>query len=1013
MLYFIRFAIQRGGLHMNLFRRRLLFDAADYELVRTVDEARTAPGPAAPGKTDRSLHPHGIRELAESRSSRLAKNMLRVIDHGETGTAGAEERLAALQALRDEVLEGMNVPLAFNTARALLQLLKEFVREDGNSMRRLQLAHDVRTAMLGNPLFIRKILRRYRLLEMPEAWQPVTFDEHVHDANTKGRKSPTHLILDAWIKGIFQLQVIYYNFVPREVAGELLRAAEILAIDVRIGVEFRTLFRGRFVELIWTPCGFSSVRDFLRFLDRPRTGAFTHKCLKAAAYRRKIVLEILDEFNRHGRRKLNATYEIDLAPVSAREFLDSVHYGQPSVEHIGELLATRVRAALDREIRRLEQLPEPGEQINRRLRKRREQRHDLSGELLAGIYLNLEKWNLPPDDPAELPELNRRPPAELLDELRKVASGFRITLNLSDLRLESVIELLYDCAGEISTLEIFNLKDEIAGTRPDDAEINSLRHALNSGSVVKLKNLLHTALRRVEISTYPDREQRLDKLRHILTELPAFLKFYARSPLNASLGSDSASRASNTIHGMGFAVIDTLPGHVRRAIHRGGLPDLQRISIEAEVYKIIRCPPAGTPPRIRRRRVEWRCSDPVLAIGRDAVNGGNMVALGGFAPPGGEQPPREPASSPIEFWIYLNCRVRIALKIAIGFLAAFLTFYFCAPQLWLLRWFGAVVWLGITALRNIIQLIAAGGGVRNSPLRKWNDFIPWERVADSLLYTGLSVPILEYAVKTLLLNDWFGWNAENEPLLVFTGIALANGLYISFHNFLRAFPRAAIWGNWLRAPLSIPLALLINTAAGALLSWLHVPGVEQILQQWAAVTSKAASDIIGGVVEAAADRAKNLAARERDFRTKLRELFNLTAEVELLVPESDLAALLKPHGSLLEFSGIKRNNLARAFYINALDMMYIWMRQPQAVTALRRLMAGLSPAERLLILRTQEMLNRKKAITKLFLNGLVGRNFKKALAFYLHYRKIYLNELSEFDPVPLPRLRRHSATNRK
>jgi hypothetical protein len=27
-------------------------------------------------------------------------------------------------------------------------------------------------------------------VEMPEAWNQVSFDDHVHDANTKGRKSP-------------------------------------------------------------------------------------------------------------------------------------------------------------------------------------------------------------------------------------------------------------------------------------------------------------------------------------------------------------------------------------------------------------------------------------------------------------------------------------------------------------------------------------------------------------------------------------------------------------------------------------------------------------------------------------------------------------------------------------------------------------------------------------------------------------------------------------------------------
>ena len=50
----------------------------------------------------------------------------------------------------------------------------------------------------------------------------------MHDAHTKGRKSPTHLITDAWIKGIKELTVIYYNYVGADVVSELTEAAEIM-----------------------------------------------------------------------------------------------------------------------------------------------------------------------------------------------------------------------------------------------------------------------------------------------------------------------------------------------------------------------------------------------------------------------------------------------------------------------------------------------------------------------------------------------------------------------------------------------------------------------------------------------------------------------------------------------------------------------------------------------------------------------------------------------------------------
>ena len=83
-------------------------------------------------------------------------------------------------------------------------------------------------ASSGKPRIVRAELEKYHLLEMPEEWNQLAFDHHVHDANTKGRKSPTHLVMDAWIKGVRFLTVVYYNYVEPKVAEELLEAATIL-----------------------------------------------------------------------------------------------------------------------------------------------------------------------------------------------------------------------------------------------------------------------------------------------------------------------------------------------------------------------------------------------------------------------------------------------------------------------------------------------------------------------------------------------------------------------------------------------------------------------------------------------------------------------------------------------------------------------------------------------------------------------------------------------------------------
>ena len=50
----------------------------------------------------------------------------------------------------------------------------------------LPLAHDFYQAVRGTPHVIRSLLRRYHLLEMPEAWNQQAFDHHVHDAHAQG-----------------------------------------------------------------------------------------------------------------------------------------------------------------------------------------------------------------------------------------------------------------------------------------------------------------------------------------------------------------------------------------------------------------------------------------------------------------------------------------------------------------------------------------------------------------------------------------------------------------------------------------------------------------------------------------------------------------------------------------------------------------------------------------------------------------------------------------------------------
>jgi hypothetical protein len=252
---------------------RYLFDRRDYRLLDIVNQVLgdRHVTPETHAELYALFHPEGIKELAESRGLRIAYATIMLVRSLTVGRV--EDRLVALQALKEEVLEADVGPMPRNTARVLLQIMRELVRCGDDQQMQLELAHDFRSATSGKPRIIRKQLEKYHLLEMSEAWNQVSFDDHVHDASTKGRKTPTHLIMDAWIKGIRRLRVIYYSHIASRSATELIQAADIMGIALGIGIEFATRFYNKYVQLIWVPRGFADEQEFLCFLAEPEAAA--------------------------------------------------------------------------------------------------------------------------------------------------------------------------------------------------------------------------------------------------------------------------------------------------------------------------------------------------------------------------------------------------------------------------------------------------------------------------------------------------------------------------------------------------------------------------------------------------------------------------------------------------------------------------------------------------------------------------------------------------------------------
>ncbi|MPM43827.1 hypothetical protein SDC9_90504 [bioreactor metagenome] len=217
------------------------------------------------------------------------------------------------------------------------------------------------------------------------------------------------------------------------------------------------------------------------------------------------------------------------------------------------------------------------------------------------------------------------------------------------------------------------------------------------------------------------------------------------------------------------------------------------------------------------------------------------------------------------------------------------------------------------------------------------------------------------------------------------------------HNLYRGLPRTAVVGNVFRPMLAIPVSILFGWLMGRLLEWAgDTPdGAAMMVQQYAAILAKLASDCVGGLIEGYAERESNIDRRVLDWQGKLGRVYQLGLELELLYPKKHAAGLLKHPSLLLKALDRKNPALGNRLIVNALDMLYFWMYRPLAPEVFRQMLRRESPEARSLLLALPKVLGDPRRVTALFTGGLLGDNFHRALAFYLNYHEKYLKELQK------------------
>ena len=471
-----------------------LFDLQDHQLIQLVNSFVAARNMSMSlAQPEEGLHPRGIIKLTTDPGMRIARAVIILLESLEA--RGPQERLQALRRLHDEVLYSALSSLQKNTARVLIQIMKDLVRAAPHVHIQLPLAHDFYQAVRGTPHVIRSLLRRYHLLEMPEAWNQQAFDHHVHDANTKGRKSPTHLVMDAWLKGLRFITVVYYNTVDPEAASELLRAARIMGITVRIGIEFRATFHDKLIEFTWSPLNVHSSRAFIKLLQRPDIAAILKEYATVNQWMRQHVLRLLQAWNQKHAATLARKLEVPPPPpLDADAFLAFVGQRQPSSLHLAEYILQQWQPALEQALEELRNDPRRNgtDEEAARLRARLEAMEGLMPDSLR------QEWLGPQANPdilfpvaphKDLPPVLLRDPEVLLQSLVPL-HPCQMILGLEGLNVQDTLELLWRGKGLITHLELFNLRTWSKGQLPHIEAINELQRAINEGSPLRLKQVV-------------------------------------------------------------------------------------------------------------------------------------------------------------------------------------------------------------------------------------------------------------------------------------------------------------------------------------------------------------------------------------------------------------------------------------------------------------------------------------------------------------------------------------------
>lgn len=766
-------------------------------------------------------HPGGFIRGFQKRRMSIAEAYLRVTR--ADGDDGWRERLDALQTLVDESLHAKNVALPLNTARVQIEIVKQAIKNGHDRRRQLELMTDFSVASYGQDAVIRQLLGELSLMQVPETGKPLAAldlgrDAHVHDHLSEGRKTPSQVILDAFIKGMSSLTLVHYDLTNRDAVREALTAGRILGVDVRLGLEFSVgpARRRRFYMYLPPPAADADAlllffSQHAGFLDPFLAG------LEANARKRKeVVAGILEEFNRNHLPKINEGFPegcFTLRPVTM-ERLDRMVHGQYSRIHLSALLYDEILRVFRRRVLHLKTQYVVARAFAERERLTRWEIERMGDEYRKTRDL-YERFT-----PEELRE--RYLPDKIVRDYDSAFADERAILpNLRACggRIVYLHPLVQGVTGAVENMvRHHDLIDEVEAINMYDNAHRNPNDVLLLGRFLDLVN-----------NDGPEELRRFCDERDCNLadeEIARAVRRCRDKPLVPVAASDSTGRDPK-VPGMGFIRASKVPAKSRAEFkeHHFCLPKPLSVLILN-----------------KGRRPEIPAEDPdddlIFSLGKG----------GGARPnPVGDEEIFQ-FFTPRRLWRYGNPHGKKSVRVAIGIL----------PALW---WFGApfypLLWFAITFFRNVLVDLVAATGL--DP-RRWKvRHINMVNATQSLFWTGFSVPILglvKFGFDRFCPLDPTGQAFEWTKFLF---ICLANGVYIASHNTWRGFEPKVVRANFFRSVFAWPFASLFAPLGNAL-------GVESIVQ------AKFWSDAVAAIIEGTGRYVQRMLLGRRDLREILPRL---------------------------------------------------------------------------------------------------------------------------------------------